>query len=431
MGVHQSFKRSSTRYRVVRRMIVAGFAAIALGAVSGATTNAAAGAMTLSPNVGPPTAHVQVTGTGFDASESVMLSFDSGPALVTAAQAGSFRATVVVPASAVPGRHWFTAIGMTSGTSAQAAFVVRSNWPQFHNSPNHRGWSQHENVHSRRNASKLAVNWSITTGGRVETGPAVVRGMVYVHSEDGLYAADAATGVVRWRVATRGLPTSPAVAHGVVYSAASALEARNARTGQLIWSVPVDINYHSSPTVVDGVVYVGSLHHVYALKARTGRMLWRFRIPGVAYSTPAVANGKLYVQSWTDGTIYALSADTGAKLWSVDPANGGSAPPTVAGRTVFVASLYGVYALNADTGHMRWSYITAGTNFTAPAVANGIVYVASGGHKIYALQQSSGELLWSFSTGARDDKRPTRAGRSRRQPARVARTCSVKTSGRP
>ena len=48
MGVHQSFKRSSTRYRVVRRMIVAGFAAIALGAVSGATTNAAAGAMTLS-----------------------------------------------------------------------------------------------------------------------------------------------------------------------------------------------------------------------------------------------------------------------------------------------------------------------------------------------------------------------------------------------
>jgi outer membrane protein assembly factor BamB len=103
----------------------------------------------------------------------------------------------------------------------------------------------------------VALLWSYTTGGGVNSSPAVANGVVYVGSGDGnVYALNASTGALVWSYATGG---------GV---------------------------YFSSPAVSNGVVYVGSMdHYVYALNASTGTLLWSYATGNGVSSSPAVANG--------------------------------------------------------------------------------------------------------------------------------------------
>jgi len=62
----------------------------------------------------------------------------------------------------------------------------------------------------------------------------------------------------------------------------------------------------SSPTVVDGVVYIGSGdNNVYALHATTGTLVWNYMTYGPVFSSPAVAEGRVYVGS-LDCRVYAI-----------------------------------------------------------------------------------------------------------------------------
>jgi outer membrane protein assembly factor BamB len=70
-------------------------------------------------------------------------------------------------------------------------------------------------------------------------------------------------------------------------------------TGGVVWS---------SPAVVNGVVYVGSLdNNTYALNATTGAQLWNYTTGNNVESSPAVVNGVVYVGCWTpDNNVYAI-----------------------------------------------------------------------------------------------------------------------------
>ena len=118
------------------------------------------------------------------------------------------------------------------------------------------------------------LRWRYLTGSSVYSSPAVVKGVVYVGSDDGnVYALNASNGTVLWRYLTGG-------------------------------SV-----YSSSPAVVNGVVYVGSFDsNVYALNASNGTLRWRYLTGGYpVYSSPVVVKGVVYVGS-DDGNVYALTA---------------------------------------------------------------------------------------------------------------------------
>ena len=72
---------------------------------------------------------------------------------------------------------------------------------------------------SLSNVASTGLYWSATTGGAVDSSPAVANGVVYVGSDDAkVYALNATTGATLWTVTTGSLvPSSPAVANGVVY----------------------------------------------------------------------------------------------------------------------------------------------------------------------------------------------------------------------
>ena len=82
-----------------------------------------------------------------------------------------------------------------------------------------------------------------------------------------------------------------AVAYGTVYVASSTfLYALDAATGALRWKIQAGGATADSPVVANGLVYYAATDdHVRAIDARTGVVLWTYVIGGYAGRAPAVA----------------------------------------------------------------------------------------------------------------------------------------------
>jgi outer membrane protein assembly factor BamB len=363
-------------------------------------------AISLSLSSGPPTTKLRVSGSGFTPDAEIDIYFDSQQVLATADSVGSFsQVAIQVPASALPGKHWVLAAERSAEhTGTQAAFLVRTDWAQFHRQ-NMQRWNQYENVLNADNVASLQLKWSyVTNNGGVFSSPAVANGVVYFGSYDHhAYALDASTGAKLWSYDLGpggGTDSSPAVANGVVYVGTNGgVYALNASTGALVWRKFAGSGQQSSPVVVSGVVYADSYCcQVYALDAGTGAKLWSYSTGLIVHSSPAVANGAVFIGSG-DGNVYALNAGTGTLLWSYHTGHRVPSSPAVENGVVYVGSGFSVYALNANTGVKLWSYPTGNYVYSSPAVANGVVYVGSEDNKVYALNASTGALLWSYATG--------------------------------
>jgi len=185
----------------------------------------------------------------------------------------------------------------------------------------------------------------------------------------------------------------------------------------LLWTCQTGFRVTSSPSVVDGVVYVGSQdRNLYALNATTGTVLWKYdtmeRNDQVS-SSPAVANGVVYIGGLKT-KVHAVDAESGNLLWKyrvpirTTTRSGISSSPTVAGGTVFIGNMDGVvYAFDEETGRLLWNYTVPASPsgehslFSSPAVADGVIFVLTYEGDLYALDASSGTLLWK--AGAGDD----------------------------
>ena len=241
---------------------------------------AAQPALTLTPSIGPPTSQTKLSGSGFYPYEAVDVYFDfTDVVLKVTSEEGGLSYDLTVPASAQPGTHWITLVGRSSSAAAQAAFTVRTDWPQFHRKSNHQGRNLLENVLSPGNVPNLTQAWSYSTNHYVDSSPAVAGGNVYAGSWDKrVYALDAATG-------------------------------------DKIWVKLLGDAIYSSPAVNGNKVFVGCINSkIYALSVATGAILWHYVTGGPIYSSPAVANGSVYITS-TDKKVYSLKATDGTRNW--------------------------------------------------------------------------------------------------------------------
>jgi eukaryotic-like serine/threonine-protein kinase len=193
------------------------------------------------------------------------------------------------------------------------------------------------------------------------------------------------------------------------------------------WSFQTGEAIVSSPTLADGIVYVGSSDNfLYAIDAATGKQGWKFDAHGNVSSSPAISNHIVYVVS-LDGNLYAIDAASGAQKWAFatqgekrhtaaginyaapateimpDPWDLFLSSPAVADGVVYFGSGDNfVYAVEAETGKLRWKFETGGVVHASPAVAGGLVYVGSFDSYFYALNALTGELAWKFKTGSDD-----------------------------
>ena len=209
--------------------------------------------------------------------------------------------------------------------------------------------------------------------------------------------------VVYWTAtANNSISSSPTVANGVVYVGSDdyKLYAFNAQTGATLWTAPTGGKVFSSPAIAtNGVVYVGSEDgKLYAFNVQTGAMLWASTTGYSIVSSPAVANGMVYIGS-RDYKLYAFDAATGATLWIASTGGDLLASPAVAKGVVYIGSRDSkLYAFDAATGTTLWMASTGQGIDASPAVANGIVYNGSRDGNMYAFNATTGALLWTTST---------------------------------
>ncbi len=258
-----------------------------------------------------------------------------------------------------------------------------------------------------------------TTGGQLWTwtdpvaeyiaSPAVWHHRVYFGTDRGyVYALDAATGAQAWAASVGGFLTDLTLAGGTVYIGSSTgfVSALDAATGTVRWSTPTNV-VSPAPAVAHGVVYVATYSNgFWALDASTGAVLWTGHLGGWSNdSSPTVVNGLVYVGS-NDDKLYAFPAKgcgqaTCLPVWTATTGDWVQSSPAVAYGMVFVGSDdQNVYAYDAATGALKW-VVTTGDQITveAPGVANGVVYIGSNDHVLRAIDARSGQVLWSYTTG--------------------------------
>jgi outer membrane protein assembly factor BamB len=231
-------------------------------------------------------------------------------------------------------------------------------------------------------AADGAPCWRYPTGGEVISGPTIADGIVYAGSADHhLYALDARDGALRWQYQTGGPITAcPTVVAGVVYVGSDDhhVHALAAQDGSVRWRFKTGGPVLTTPAVAEGVVVVGSRdQHVYALDVATGKPRWRHQTGG-GRSSPTIVDGVVYVGSGGLGQDH----ETGS-------------PPALFQQD-------NVWAFRCRDGKLLWRHFVGTLSAaSSPVVANGVVYVATAGNSsatytcVYALGATDGKVLWT------------------------------------
>ncbi len=199
---------------------------------------------------------------------------------------------------------------------------------------------------------------------------------------------------------------------------------------QLSWQGQLgDLVFSSSPAVVDGVVYIGSLDgRLWAYPADgcgqdfCSTPLWSSTSLSQIVDSPTLKKGIVYVGSQTsptsnDGKLNAFAASgcgqsVCAPLWQgkAGPESILNSSPAVAGGIVFVGAFDGKLYAFAATGCGKakcdplWTASTGGSIESSPTVVNGVVYIGSDDGNLYAFPaQGCGQIacdpLWSGPIG--------------------------------
>jgi hypothetical protein len=169
----------------------------------------------------------------------------------------------------------------------------------------------------------------------------------------------------------------------------------------------------SSPTVVDGSVYVGALDNkTYCINGETGNVNWTFQTNGYITSSPAVVNSAIYVTSQepSSGVLYKIDADNGSLVWKqtlpYQPTFMGGkdmhASPVVAEGLVLTSSSTSIYyALNATNGNVVWTYKNPAAEefiLCSPIFTDGKVFLIDK-FSIVCVNAKNGSTIWSSFLG--------------------------------
>ncbi|NMG82603.1 MAG: PQQ-binding-like beta-propeller repeat protein [Methanosarcinales archaeon] len=230
--------------------------------------------------------------------------------------------------------------------------------------------------------------WKYKTGHNVGMAT-VVDGNVYFGARSDLYSIDATTGKDQWKLEGKvgGNEFGPAVVGGVVYmigfmrseTISDTIIAINAATGAEIWSCDLEDEASSTPTVVDGIVYIGGNDYLYAFDTSNGKEKWKYQVGGVIESSPAVSRGTIYFGS-EDHFVYAVDTATGKEKWRFKTDGSIQSSPAVSENVLYVCSGVSIdesaiYAFDTATGTLKWKQIINFQTHSAPAIANGMLYI--------------------------------------------------------
>lgn len=271
--------------------------------------------------------------------------------------------------------------------------------------------------------------WTGITGGSIGySSPAVANGVVYIVSEDGkLYAFSTACSGTCPPLWTGSIGTStdasPTVANGVVYVGSAgelyAFPASCRSTCSPLWTAAVD---GFDPAVANKLVYMGLNYFATTCKGSCASL--GHGNEGTDFTTsPAVANGLVYYGYGPSNNGEGVKAfpktcrGSCAPVWvnHIGDETYFDGAPAVANGVVYFGSTDGtLYVWSASLEELWEGEYTNGSTYSAyssPAVANGVVYIGSDDDNLYAFPASAScgtpcTPLWKGTTGGPVDSSP-------------------------
>ncbi|XHH08011.1 MAG: PQQ-binding-like beta-propeller repeat protein [Candidatus Bathyarchaeia archaeon] len=181
----------------------------------------------------------------------------------------------------------------------------------------------------------------------------------------------------------------------------------------LLWRYPTNRAIHSSPTVADGRLFVGSRDsQVYCINVSTGMPIWRRAFGCEVWSSPAIDTEQVIV-GMDNGFVYSLNITSGDIVWKTPIGEGAvRSSPTLDNGKVFIGSgSSGLYCLNATNGEVIWVAPTKLRVNSSPAVSGGVVYFACDDYATHAVNASDGSELWQTHTGSIQSSPSIQVGR--------------------
>jgi len=272
------------------------------------------------------------------------------------------------------------------------------------------------------------LEWKFKTLGMVYSSPVISDGVVYIGSMDSIfYALDAKSGREKWQFHSENTIQSSAATYKnlVFFESGNSLFALTAG-GKLKWRVDLcegEINnqmdpwdfHHSSPTVHNGTVYIGTEQGILlGLDAKSGEQILRSQTLSEfpIRATPVVSGDLVMYGDW-DGVFYACHISTGSLAWKYDTKVDGTFPwvnaihgkPLVSdGHVYFSGRSCRLYSLDIRTGKKNWHYSSPSDQWLlgGPEIADGVVYQGSSDQfLLHAINAASGTLHWTADMDGR------------------------------
>ena len=227
---------------------------------------------------------------------------------------------------------------------------------------------------------------------------------------------DAVKGSLVWKVQTGGpVVASPSVSDGVVYIGSSdrVFRAIDLVSGRSVWSHDgIDGFVETKPLVAGDVVVFGAWDgRLYALDAKTGKPVWtwtgerpsRYYSPAACW--PVAAAGRVFIV--TPGPwMTALELASGQEIWGTDNlAVRESIGISADGRRVYVRTTENVIAAvgsDADSQETVWETDAGfGTDNNSAMLAerDGVVFYGTGNGLLLALDAATGAVKWKHRVG--------------------------------
>ena len=258
----------------------------------------------------------------------------------------------------------------------------------------------------------LAWKYQATPDGQPTTygsNPTVHSGVVYLNTSAYLIALDASSGALKWQnyVDFYSTDNSPTLAGSLLYdptfNGGGPVVASDPSTGSLVRDFPGGIG-RGNPAVVNGVVYATNGNHILdAWDAQSGALKFSFFIsagtgtyagPG---NSPTLYNGIVFIGG--PAGLFALDANTGSVLWQQNTTPGvGSSSPVAAEGLVFSYTDNGyLIAFNVSEGVINWSFAGDYDITLNLTYANGTLYTGAVDGSIVARTAATGQTKWKYS----------------------------------
>lgn len=299
--------------------------------------------------------------------------------------------------------------------SGVAGSVDRTAFATFRADLQRQGWRPETEVPAsvERAWTLSGVNTGTHTAAKASAVPHPDGGYV-VPGDTGTVFCLREDGTVRWRAETEpsrnGIHGTPTVANGLVYVGAydGALYAFDADSGERVWRRPLGDAIGSSPAYYDGTVYVAVEYYppsgaVFGVDALTGAVTWRDAAPtDHPHSTIAIDldAGRLVVGA-NDGVLYGWSFPELERVWEYRTGGAIKGPIAVAdGAALFGSWDDRVYRVDLASGRRDWAFETGDMVMGGAAVDPdaGRVYVGGHDRRLHALELATGEQRWAFET---------------------------------